>query len=108
MSGLNQRAVDRVLCLDPVHVLVACQALVARLRRIHEAVAKGVGDRANLESAHTEACEALMNLLSVLDADGSYRSQAAACHAGLGCALASARRYAFGMPAVDVEQSSGG
>jgi hypothetical protein len=99
MSGsrLNQRAVDRVMCLDPVHVLVACQALVARLRRLHEAAAKGVGNRAALEAAHDEACEALMNLLAVLDADGSYTTQVAACRAGLERALTSARELRFGL-----------
>lgn len=66
--SLSQRAAEM---LRPEHVVVAVGALIARLRRITQAVEESPGDERLLARAardHVEHGEAALNLLSVLDA----------------------------------------
>lgn len=95
---LSDRAIERLERLDQKHLVVACQAIVQRLRLIHQAFDEG--DRAKriaCVSAHDAAVEALLNLVSVVE-------QIDACHeagdvarlrAGLERALESARDRGF-------------
>lgn len=69
---LRQEAVERLACVDAVNVVVACDALVARLQRIHQAAEADVRPpQEQIVGAHAENVEALLNLISVLRLDGT-------------------------------------
>jgi hypothetical protein len=67
---VSEQVAQRIAVLTHSHLFSACSALVARLRRIHEALSAGgaVDKREALVAARISACEALLNLLSVLEA----------------------------------------
>lgn len=72
--SLSQRAAEM---LRPEHVVVAVDALIARLRRITQAVAESSGDERILARAardHVAVGEAALNLLSVLHAEDPERA----------------------------------
>lgn len=104
---MRQVAIERVMALDAVHLIVASQAMVARLRRVHEAVvvAKSNRERDFAYEAHVETCVALMNVLSVLDADGTHVSDVQTLKEGLAFALSNAKRIGLTSLAATREKS---
>jgi len=64
----------RAATLTTSHLLIAASAIVARLRRIHEALPE-TQDFARAWQAHVDHTEALINIVHVLMADGSCAAQ---------------------------------
>lgn len=98
---MKPRAIERIALLGPEHLFVACQALIGRLRLIHERYVREGGGASQMaarafEAAHVETCEALMNILTVLEAEGLRPEALADLRGGLDRALASARDLGFG------------
>jgi len=98
---LRQEAVERLACGDVVSVVVACDALIARLRRVHQAALahpdeKGRPPQATIDGAHTENVEALMALLSVIRADGSQPAAGARLSRDLDDLLRGSRAVGIG------------
>lgn len=95
---MNDYQASRLAALDPRHLVIACQALVARLRRIHEGFDVAPEEQQEERAAaHVEAVEALLNLLSVVESDPRVRAEdVRLLRAGLDRALESAREREFG------------
>lgn len=111
---VNARAVDRMVALGPAHLVVASQALIGRLRLIHERFALERGrltpaQARALVAAHVEHTEALLNVLSVIEADGAGIPALPRLRAGLERALESARDLGFGaVGSVESREVEGG
>lgn len=88
---LTTEAAERLACVDAEQVAEACDALLARLRRIAQVASSPPGDArptlAEAYAAHTRGAEALLNLLAVLRADGTQSAAVARLEKGLGKVL---------------------
>lgn len=91
MAKLRPEAADRLACVDAVQVVVACDALLTRMRLIRTAAHERKASDEDCRAAHVEAGEAALNLLSVLEVDGSQPAAVARLQKGLQRALLGAR-----------------
>lgn len=92
---MREAAIRRMERVGPVALVVACDALVARLRRIHRAARDASAAPEEIRAAHTENAEALLNLLSVLAADGSQAEAHARLSRDLDSCLSGAKSLGF-------------
>jgi len=81
----------RMAVLTPLHVFSAGQALVTRLRLLHEDVRATSGDKEKASAAHRQYAESLANIIAVLAADDAYHKQALELRRGLDAAFSSAK-----------------
>lgn len=99
---LTTAAVERMSCVDAVQVAEACDALLARLRRIAQVASAPPGDKrpplSEARAAHTASAEALLNLLSVLREDGTQGAAVLRLEAGLAKVLDGAPRWFSASP----------
>lgn len=89
---MKASTVARVEALSLAHVATACSALIERARRVHDEyrAATEPAERERLRALHVRTAEALLNLLSLLEAEGS--PEALVLRAGLDRVLLSAVR----------------
>ena len=91
MSKPSEETVGRLAVVPVAQLVVACDALVARLRRIHQAADLGTSERASIDRAHTENVEALLSFLSVVRATTEFPKETERLTAALNGILESAR-----------------
>ena len=88
---MTDEAMARLARLDPEYVGVACDALLARLKRVHQAVSDSPNNeplRRSAQAAHVANAEALLNMLSVLREDGTLVERERVLRAALDVLLA--------------------
>lgn len=91
---MTLEALARAGYVDTKNVVVACQALARQLRDVHR-VARERGANDEMRMAHVETCEAMLGLLSVVDADGGHVAESRRLHAVLDAALRDAAKHGF-------------
>lgn len=92
---MNLEAFARAGRVDAKHIAVACSALARQLRDVHR-TARDRGANEELRGVRVETCEALMNLLAVLDADGEHPAIRSRLRTQLAGALRDARKHGLG------------
>jgi hypothetical protein len=90
---LSETAVDRLQCVDTAHLLDACDALLVRLSRVHQAASQAPDTKllAAAARAHDRYAEATLNLLAVLHVDGTCEEGVQRMRARLDAMLDAAR-----------------
>jgi hypothetical protein len=81
---ISEEAVGRLACVDADDLLVACASIAQRLRRV---CTGPVTDRAAADRTRQSCCVALMQLLSVLDANGTNTDEIGKLRVALDTAL---------------------